>query len=708
MSKTPGSGKEQHLAESLTPARITWNELQVPVSTAFDDVYYSKANGLEETRYVFLQSNRVAERWHKLADDKSTGFTIVETGFGTGLNFLATCRAWQQSNLQQAWLHFVSIEKYPLTPDDLKLALAQWPELADLTNLLLGTYPPLVPGFHRLEFPGLRVRLTLVFDDVHEAMPQLNLQADAWYLDGFAPSKNPDMWQDSLYQQMARLSRAGATFATFTAAGVVRRGLQAAGFSVEKAPGFGHKRDMLVGCLPEPLPEAAQLPVSETPWYIRSKPAPSSATDSLPTAVKTALVIGAGLAGCNTARALAERGIRVTVADRHPAIAADASGNPAGITFTKLSPFDTPQNRFYQKAYLYAISRLEQQLPQSDLVPGRDYGLNGVLRFAFSEKEQQEQDKLVQSGLWPASFATALDAPACSALLGFPSDLGGFYLRKGGWLTPADWCRLCLDHPDINLFTNTRITGMQWQQDHWEATTEADNLQADAVVVANSFGAGELEQFRHLPLRSVRGQITYVPATENSRHMLQQALNYDGYITPAKQGFHCVGATFQPNCSDPEFYPQDHQKNLESFRKAVPWLFAEIFQHANASAEPFVSEEPANSAKPWPLHQGRVAFRCQSPDYLPLIGPAPDPAAFLEDYGDLRRGMVKKPYPTGRYLPRCYLNLAHGSRGITSSLLGAEIIASDLCGEPAPIDREVLHAIHPARFLIRDLRRNKI
>lgn len=703
MSKTTGPGKDQHLAETLTTASITWNEQDAPVSTVFDDVYYSRANGLEETRYVFLQSNRIEERWQEMRDHESSAFTIVETGFGTGLNFLATCNAWQQSPLQNAWLHFVSIEKYPIAPGDLAKALAQWPELTSLTNELIAAYPPLVPGFHRLEFPALRIRLTLVFADVLDALPQLKLRADAWYLDGFAPSKNPDMWQDRLFEHMAELSGNGATFATFTAAGVVRRGLQANGFDVKKARGYGQKRDMLVGQLRAQAAgnhsaDRALFPVSKAPWFSIANPQNSP--------VKSALVIGAGLAGCNTARALAERGLQVTVADRHPAIASEASGNPVGITFTKLSPFDTPQNRFYQKAYLFAVHQLEQRLPTSDLESGKDYGLNGVLRLAYSEKESQEQEKLLQSGLWPESFASALDAEACSELLGFPSDLGGFFLRKGGWLTPADWCRICLDHPNIHLLNGTTVTDIHWLQDHWQAglkpkSQNSEWIDADVIVVANSFGATGLESFSHLPLRSVRGQITYVPATDTSQQRLKHALNYDGYITPAKQGFHCVGATFQPNCSDTEFYPEDHHKNLASFSKSVPWLYDEIVKSDTLPLNPYPKDT-------LPLNKGRVAFRCQSPDYLPLIGPAPDLARFLEDYGDLRRGMVKKPYPQGQYLPRCYVNLAHGSRGITSSLLGAEIIASYLLDEPQPIDADVLQAIHPARFLIRDLRRSKI
>ncbi|MDX1696581.1 MAG: bifunctional tRNA (5-methylaminomethyl-2-thiouridine)(34)-methyltransferase MnmD/FAD-dependent 5-carboxymethylaminomethyl-2-thiouridine(34) oxidoreductase MnmC, partial [Ketobacteraceae bacterium] len=679
MSKKQQSHKDQHLARNLIPASVAWNEQNTPVSTRFDDVYYSNASGLEESRYVFLNSNRITERWEAMADYPGTGFTIVETGFGTGLNFLATLQAWQESSLRNAHLHFVSIEKFPLTPADLTTALYHWPALAAFSEKLITRYPPLVPGFHRVDFPEYRVSLTLVLDDVLTALPQLNLRADAWYLDGFAPSKNPDMWQEPLFRYMALLSRENTTFATFTAAGIVRRGLQQAGFTVEKTRGFGHKRDMIIGRLSSPPARPQTFPVRDAPWFS----APCRQADQYP---ETALVIGAGLAGSYTARALAERGISVTVLEQHETIASEASGNPAGITFTKLSPYDTPQNRFYQKAYLYAVEKIGERLEPSHFSQGTDYHLNGVMRFAFDDKEASEQAKLVDSGLWPESFAKAMNSSQCSEQLGFRSELGGFFIKKGGWLTPRELCQSNLDHPGIKVRTATRVIELSRQGQHWHLTTNNGELVGDVLVLANSFGAGELPLFDHLPLRSVRGQITYVPSTEASERCVAHALNHDGYITPAKHGFHCVGATFQPKSSDTAFHAEDHRKNLDALKHAVPAVYNMLFPDG----------EPP---QPWPEHQGRVAFRCQTPDYLPLIGPAPDPRAFLEDYADLRAGKVKKHYPPGRFLPDCFLNLAHGSRGITSALLGAEIIVSQLLGDPAPIDRETLQAIHPARFL---------
>ena len=236
-----------------------------PRSTHFNDVYFSAQDGLAETEYVFLKSNRLEERWRDLAyrsdedtEDTEDGvnneqkgmsppFVIAETGFGTGLNFLAAWDLWRRINMPSSHsLHFISVEKYPLSRDKIYEYLSPWHDRFEgIFPEFIERYPSLIPGFHRIDFGG--VQLTLIFDDVLAALPQLQAGVDCWFLDGFKPSENPDMWSESVFEHMARLSRTGASFATFTAAGFVRRGLQVQGFDVSKVKGFGTKRDMLTG-----------------------------------------------------------------------------------------------------------------------------------------------------------------------------------------------------------------------------------------------------------------------------------------------------------------------------------------------------------------------------------------------------------------------------------------------------------------------------
>ncbi|MCG8673664.1 MAG: bifunctional tRNA (5-methylaminomethyl-2-thiouridine)(34)-methyltransferase MnmD/FAD-dependent 5-carboxymethylaminomethyl-2-thiouridine(34) oxidoreductase MnmC [Pseudomonadales bacterium] len=687
-----GKGKDQHLAELVKPAELQWHDNGTPVSTQFDDVYYSSNNGLEETRYVFLQHNQLEARWQLLPDTARESFTIAETGFGTGLNFLAAWQAWKNSPIEKATLHFISVEKFPLERKDLAKSLSTWSELKPLTEQLIDHYPPLVTGFHRIEFPKDRIKLTLIFDDAIKGFQQLIGGVDAWFLDGFAPSKNPDMWQPELFEQISRLSKKRATLATFTSAGVVRRGLESVGFEIKKHKGFGHKREMVSGEKHLDNTQASHLPYNRSPWYINgNRPAK---------AISKVLVVGAGLAGSATASALALRNYDVTVIESENAIAQRASGNPVGMTFTRLSPFDNAQNRFYQKAYLYSINQIREGFEKSPLIEGKDYALNGVLRFAFSEKEKLEQEKLLSSGLWPSSLAKALTPEECAALIDIQCPFGGLFLTEGGWLTPADLCQQLLSAENIKLHLNTKIESLSfdkpeqsWQVHLADSEQQSNHIvQADAIVYANSFGANKFPGLEFLPLRSVRGQITYIPANAESQ-CFSHALNYEGYITPAKDGYHCVGATFHPKIETEAFREEDHQTNLTNLKKTIPNLYEKL--GLDTTNDPLA-------------HRGRVAFRCQSPDYLPMIGPIPDLEEFKEDYQNLRKGLLKGTFPLGHYLPNIYVNVAHGSRGITSSIFAAEMIACYINNEPQPIDKEVIEAVHPARFAIRGLKRNQL
>ena len=321
-------------------AQIEWNK-GTPGSTQFGDVYFSAGNGVEETRYVFLQQNELPQRWME-----SDRFVIAETGFGTGLNFLVTMKTWLQSAADDACLYFISIENHPVSPDDISKLASQWPELDPYVDELLQVYPPPVPGMHLLELARGRVRLLLIFNEVESALEQINHKVDAWYLDGFAPSRNPGMWSERVFELVARNTRVGGSFATYTASGVVRRGLAEAGFVVQKTKGHGNKRDMLKGFIFE-----QRCYVVDKPWYA----VPVAACKE-----KNAVVIGAGLAGLAAAWALVKRGWKITLIDRHAAIAEEASGNPAGLLMPRLSRNETLDSRFYVNAYVHAVQCLNK------------------------------------------------------------------------------------------------------------------------------------------------------------------------------------------------------------------------------------------------------------------------------------------------------------------------------------------------------------
>lgn len=312
---------------------LSWKEDGTPADARVGDVYFSRHDGLAETRAVFLEGCGLPGGWRG-----RPGFTIGELGFGTGLNFLAAWQLWRDTRAPGQWLHFVSFEGYPLDRDDAARALAAWPELADLAGKLVAAWPERALGVQRMVWSEEAVTLTLHTGDISETLTQARLSADAWFLDGFSPAKNEGMWAETLWPLVRERCRPGAQLATFTVAGSVRRGLAAAGFAVEKKPGFGRKRERLEVRAPE------QPDTRPDPYALR-------AVETRPDRVR---ILGAGIAGACVARILLDRGLDVEVIDAAPGPARAASGNTLALVMPRLDAGDTVQARLLIDAYLAA------------------------------------------------------------------------------------------------------------------------------------------------------------------------------------------------------------------------------------------------------------------------------------------------------------------------------------------------------------------
>ena len=642
-------------------AQLDWDEHGQPLSRQFGDVYFSRASGLEETRHVFLRHNRIAERCAALADDGR--LVIGETGFGTGLNFLCAWQAFAEHAPAGARLHFVSVEKYPLDGEDLRRALALWPELAVFSTPLLEQYAGIQPGFQRLLFDGGRVLLTLLVGDALECLPQLDAQVDAWFLDGFAPAKNPQMWTPELFAQLARLSAPGASLATFTCAGTVRRGLIESGFRMEKVKGFGHKREMLAGRY-EGQPAAAGKP-----WFARP-PRPAE---------RRALIIGAGLAGCASAASLAARGWQVTLLERHGEVAEEGSGNPQGVLYLKLSAHGTPLSRLLLAGFGYTRRLLER------LERGVDWDACGVLQLAFDAKEAERQAQLAAA--FPPGLLQPLTQAEAEHRAGIALPSGGLFYPEAGWAHPPALCRLLAQHPNIQLLTHREALSIRREDGEWQAHG-ADGLLAAApiLVLANATDAATFEPTQHLPLKRIRGQITRVPATPASR-ALRTVLCAEGYVAPPRGDEHTVGASFDLHNRQQGVTTEEHIGNLKRLRE----ISADLAERLETDRL-----DPASL-------QGRAAYRCTSPDYLPLVGPLADPLAFAERYAVLARDARQVPDAPCPWLDGLYVNLAHGSRGVVTAPLCGELLAAWLENEPLPLPLAVAEACHPNRFPLRQL-----
>jgi tRNA 5-methylaminomethyl-2-thiouridine biosynthesis bifunctional protein len=665
--------------ETITAAAIAFEE-ETPVSLHYDDVYFSKAGGVAESDYVFVQGNRLPERWQAWGDTQaSLAFTIVETGFGTGLNFILAASRFLQYAPPDKILHFVSFEKHPLTPKDLARFHHQWSELSaeflSLSQALIQYYPPAVAGFHRLPAIKNRIFLTLIYGDISITAPQLKTPVSAWFLDGFSPRKNPDMWNPVLFQTIQRLSTKDTTLATFTAASFVHQALQETGAVVKKIKGFGKKREMITASFIKDPNESHCYTLAQSPWnHFTYTPAPP----------KKAMIIGAGLAGCHTAFTLAERGFQVQLIEQHAQVAGEASGNLAALVYTHFSIPRVPINLYYETAFFHTLRFLAQLKEQ---YPDFSWDPKGIIEIPHQASAEVILNQLFETGFWQ-DYLLPLSPDEIKAVPYLSEKKQIYKLNQTGQVRPKHLCEILVRHPNIEFIPNTKVTQLAWEN-AWHVTTENhQHYEAPICILTNAYHAKYLNIASHFPLSTIRGQLTYLAENQKTAR-LAYPVNYGGYLTMPVDGWHCVGASFKPKSRHLQLEIEEQNTNLQMLTQQLPELAADF----DASSQT--------------LLPGRTAFRTSTPDYLPIIGPIPDEAAIQTAYAPLRLGQLKKQAPTCPILPNIYINAGHGSRGVVSSALAAEIIAAHISHEPFPIDQQTLNAINPARFLIRAIKRKQ-
>ena len=694
------------LSFGLAEPDLQWNDSDQPFSTEYQDIYFSRSSGLDETEHVFIEGNRLRQRFSELnRPEQNRNFTVAETGFGTGLNFLTTCSIWDQIDTGDTCLHFISVEKAPLSRQQLQQAFQSWPELKPYQDRLLDRYPERLKGIHRIHFShevgvGLQksrvnIQLTLLFGDAVEMLQQLSgnteFGVDAWFLDGFAPSRNPDLWSPELFLEIGRLSASNATFSSYTAAGHVRRGMEAVGFEVEKVPGFGTKREMSQGVLSSKQPEQLYQP---KPWFTLP------ALDNQTGFEKKAVVVGAGMAGCNAAYSLAQRGWQVELLDAGEAVATGASGNPQGILYTRFSSTHSSSAEFSLFSYLFA-KKFYRELSKDNPDHPQFFFPSGVIQLAFDEKEQQRLRSIVDKTALSEDVVKWLTAAQVNEQAGVEVDIEGLLFSGGGWLIPSELCQVLSGHPNITRRFAQSVAELVPVETNdvtsWRLFSEDRDLitEASVVILACAEQSNRLIPGRPLPIKAIRGQVTQLPSNPDTAN-LQTVLCTDGYIAPPNGDSQCIGATYNFDSTSAEINPDDHQTNLDGLSRYLPKLHQQI----------------ANSCDPVDLHPenlaGRVGFRCTTPDYLPIVGPLPNTDAFQSDYAILRKDKTIPVQQTGRYLSGLYTSIGMGSKGLAYAPLCGELLASIICNEPLPVSRELSQSLNPSRFLIRDLIKNRI
>ncbi len=666
------------LRHTLQPANIQWRDDDTPVSADYQDIYFSTDDGVAESRYVFLQQNQLEHRWQT----PQHTFNIGETGFGSGLNFLLTRELWERLQPPASRMHYISVEKHPMRRDALQRALSRFPALRRFADELLAQYPPPVAGHHILHFRQHSITLHLLFGDGESMLRQLlatdrvaGLQTskasiDAWYLDGFAPRANPALWSIALCNNISRLSAQGTTLSTFSAASNVKKNLQAAGFAIAKIAGYGSKRDMLsANWQQHPSEHGAGRPQSmydfpRALWYINSHTSRA----------KRVTVIGGGIVGCCSALSLARRGYRVQLLEQSAELASAASGNAQVSLYTRLSPYASPLNDFALTAYLYAVRYYRDYFAQQ----GQQCGLLQLLDSADTASAYTAL--LKQCG--NAEVMRYCNRSEATAIAGVDISKHAVHFPQSGWLAPPLLCSLLVDHPNIEVFFNTRVNALQrddsgWQLDH--ANVQALQ-QVDNVIIAMGQHSHTFAATHFLPLKAIRGQVSYVQATPVS-NSLRTVVCDRSFITPASDGLHTIGASFNQAAIKSELSEQDHRNNMQQLGTLLPAAAL------SASA---------------PL-RGRVGFRCVAPDYLPVVGPVPEQAAFERDYAALAKDARQAVTTVAQHLPGLFVNSAYGSRAYCFAPLCAELLTSQISGEPAPLPAYITRALLPGRFMLRNI-----
>ncbi len=560
------------------------------------DRYSSAAGALGESEHNFLAGNDLERRWRRLG--KGALFSIGEIGFGAGRNFLSAWALWQRCAPPDARLHYLAAERYPMHCHQLARAVAVWPQLSAQAKALLAVWPPPLPGSHRLALDDGRVQLSLLIDDATAAFAQhpVGPGIDAWFLDGFAPVCNADAWSSALCHQLRRHSRKRASYATYSAAGGVRRQLRKHGFAVRCVAGYGSKSESLRGR----LASGGRRPPQSRP--------------------NSALVVGAGIVGAASARQLADRGLSVTVLERGEEPACGASGQPATVIYPRFSASWTPQARFALAAYLHALRLYPPLLSLNRTLIHRNGGFPGLLQLASDPALERRCHQLTERYAECPELLRAVDATQASQLAGITLNHGGLFYPGGGWLVPARACSALLDHPSIHCLFGEEVH-LHRAGRLWCAATAQGVALAKAQCAVLATGTG-LSPAPPLPLRALRGQSSGIAATRSSA-ALRTVLCHRGYLLPPQDGHQQLGATYGRDDQSSNAHEADHQLNLAQLSDAVPALAAELPLAADCT--------------------GSVGFRYTSPDHLPLVGAVRGQAGLYVNLGHGSAGVAQAP-----------------------------------------------------------------
>ncbi len=676
-----------HISLRTTPPQIRWNEAGLPASTQFNDVFFSDADPLAESTHVFIQGSNLTRRWQQTAE---TGccFCIAELGFGTGLNFLNTWYHWEKltnKHSSQQRLHYIGLEQFPLCARDMAKIHRLWPALKSYSTTLLKIYDDKSAGWHRFDISD-SICLDLYFGEAERELAvrsHSDQAVDAWFIDGFSPDRNESLCSQSVFKLMATHSHSNSTVTTYSSAGKVRRGLEAAGFKVSRRTGFGRKRHMLIA---EDLIQdiGKRSFENQSPWFQYPARSASDSSNNNKDTSKQAIVIGAGLAGANAAFALARRNYQVTVIEKARNFGAGASGIPQLALHCRLFRHAKAEAQFYLQAYLYAI-RSYSSLKSVNRSFWHEVGMvqqadamNKSNKLSLPDIEKNYADNIV-TGVTPELQAAMPHLTIDDEALWFP---------HSGWINSSDLCQALLNSPRISVKLDRCVTQIGQENGLWGVTDKDRELVAKAPVLIGATGSElrNLSQFQSLPLELRVGQSTQCESySREFSESIKPVVSGVRSIFPPQDEVHTISASYRELSSGLSPQPEDDEINL----KKIAVMFG-------------ISEKTQLNRS---FSHARV--RANSEDRLPIVGQVPVFGAMEKQYKDLARNARQKFHEPGQYYDGLYVSAAHGSTGVATTALAGEYLAALISGESLPVNKEIKDLLNPSRFLIRNLKRQR-
>ena len=670
-------------------SKLSYQKDGTPYCKRFDDIYFESESGYQQSDFVFIQKNQIVLR---LQAAKQT-FIVAETGFGTGLNFLLTLQAYQKaqqtSAVQLAPLHFISVEKYPLSKEQLVQSLSIFPQLQTLALLLINSYPDCPVEEFTQEFQTTflngQVRLSLIFDDAAQGFSSLKCSkkglVDAWYLDGFTPAKNPDMWSKDLFFQIGRLAKDQATLTTFTVAGFVKRQLRDIGFRFEKLLAQGKKKEMLLAVM-------QNNPITNKGYSLRPRI----------TKPQHVSIIGGGIASACAAYALTKQGVKVTLYCKDTSLAQGGSSNAIGALYPLLHQQEDDISSFYQQAF-WRAKALYTEIAEQGFSFAHQWC--GLLEVSYKEALIKRQRAFESLNTWPNNLIHGVNAKQASDLANIDLAYGGLFMPNAGWISPQDLVKQIFNAAKatsrLKIMTDTHITKIRQVSNtrsnesstSWSLTSNQGEFNASVLVICGGADAINIEQLKSLPLTATRGQVTSMKSNKQI-NKLSTVICHKGYLTPENKGIHCIGATFQKNDTNITTNKADDDYNLTMLAKCLPELSSTIdWQEQDISSN-------------------KARLRCMSQDHLPLVGAVPNIKEHVHAYPHLAKDKNWKYSQTAPCIDNLYVLLGLGARGLCSAPLAADILTAELCGSPYPVDNNMLFNLSPNRFIIRDIIKRKI